>query len=63
MLIKLNENTFVNKDNVTHVKVIKGMQSTKLEFHLVGGEKIYQQVNADHLDYSVNEILKPFGLN
>lgn len=63
MLIKLNEDTYVNKDNVTHVKLVKGMQSTKLEFYLVGGEKIQQQVNANHLEYSVNEILKPFGLN
>lgn len=63
MLIRLNENTFINKDNVTHVKIIKGGQSTKLEFHLIGGEKVLQQINADHVEHSVAEILKPFGFN
>jgi len=63
MLIKLNEDTFVNKNNVTHVKLVRGIQSTKLEFYLVGGEKVVQQINADHVEYSIAEILKPFGLN
>lgn len=60
MLIKLNDDTFINKDNITHVKLVRGDISTKLEFHMIGGAKVIQVINSEYPDYAAEEILKKF---
>lgn len=60
MLIKLNDDTFINKDNITHVELVRGKISTRLEFHMIGGTKITQEINSEYPDYSAEEILKKF---
>lgn len=63
MLVKLNEDTFVNKDNITYVKIVRGTELTELEFHLIGGEKLRISINNENPEYAASEILKDFGLN
>jgi hypothetical protein len=60
MLIKLNDDTFINKDNVTHVELVRGNISTRLEFNMIGGAKIIQEINSDYPDHAAAEILKNF---
>ncbi|WP_288402333.1 hypothetical protein [uncultured Acinetobacter sp.] len=63
MLVKLNEDIFVNKDNITYVKIIRSTELAELEFHLVGGESFRIRINIEHPEYAASEILKDFGLN
>lgn len=62
MLVKLNEDTFINTDNITYVKIIRETQSTELEFHLIDGEKLRIGINPQEPEYAAAEILKDFGL-
>ena len=57
MLVKITEEHFVNPNNVTYAKLVKGRIGATLTIYLVGGDTIQIPVNAEHPDYAANEIL------